>query len=209
MKTKLNLFTTLLSHRITATAALISIGWIFSASSCQQPVPPVPVPPPAPDTLSQATVDADIVWAIDNGINDIYNQNLAGVPVGNQNITTNGPLGGTVHITGSDSHASNSTITTVDLTFDMTNCKITENGGAVASLSLTGSVTEKGSFDGQGYESVNFQSQSLRIVGTDYRSGYNEAAVNRTSSYSATNTANNGHGSTTGIIDGRQVSWTY
>jgi hypothetical protein len=203
MKTKLELM--ILSRQFPASAAFVLIGLIFSGSACQH----ITQPEPASTTLSQAAIDADVVWAIDHGIVDIYNQNVAGKPAGNQSISTNGPLGGTVVITGSDSYASNNGITTADLAFGMTNCKITENGGDVISLSLSGSVVEKGSWDSQGYESLNFQSQSLRVVGTVQKSGYADAAVNQISSYSATNTESNYQGSTTGIIDGRQVSWTW
>lgn len=98
--------------------------------------------------------------------NDIYNQNLAGHPVGSQNITVNGPMGGTVIITGSTGYSSNNNITTTDLIFSMTSIKyVTNASGFETEITLTGATTYTGSFS-DSYTSVNHQSDNLYISGS-------------------------------------------
>jgi hypothetical protein len=106
-----------------------------------------------------------------NCYTDIYNQNLAGVATGSHNINTNGPMGGTVVITGTTSYDNTHGITTTDLILTMTEVKYnysyTDGSGRSWStqVTLTGATTYTGSFS-DGYTSVNHQSENLRVIGT-------------------------------------------
>lgn len=138
---------------------------------------------------------------------DIYNQNLAGKPTGQQNITSNGPMGGTVVITGSDSYDDTHGITTTNLDFAMTNVQYTyskssESGNTTATtqVTLTGATTYDGSFSNT-YTSVNHQSQNLHIKGSVTYAGTvrnidmtGNVSINRSSTISVT-------------IFGNTVSW--
>jgi hypothetical protein len=102
---------------------------------------------------------------------DIYNQNLAGMPTGSQNITTDGPMGGTVLITGTTSYDDTHGITTTDLVFSMNEVKYTysQSDGSgktyTTQITLTGATTYTGSFSNS-YTSVNHQSGNMYIKGT-------------------------------------------
>jgi hypothetical protein len=103
---------------------------------------------------------------------DIYNQNLAGKPTGGQNITTVGPMGGDVVITGSDTYDNTHGITTTDLFFNLNNVKYVQsksstsgNTTATTDITITGETSFFGSFSDT-YTSLNYQSQSLHIVGS-------------------------------------------
>lgn len=103
---------------------------------------------------------------------DIYNQNLAGKPTGSQNITSSGPMGGTVTITGADSYDDTHGITTTDLTFALTNVvqnysstSASGNTTCTTQVTLTGVTTYKGSFSNT-YSSLSHQSQNLHVVGS-------------------------------------------
>ncbi len=143
-----------------------------------------------PTPYPQNVLDSDVVWQIGSGVGTIYNQNLAGHPVGNQNIpSASCPLGGTVAITGTTGYGSNNSITTVNLTYNMTNCRISGTGSATGSgvmLTLTGTLTYTGSF-ASGYTSTNFQSTSLRMDGVATRSAYTDGIIAQDCSVSGTN----------------------
>jgi hypothetical protein len=102
---------------------------------------------------------------------DIYNQNLAGVVTGSHNITTDGPMGGIVVITGTTTYDNTHGITTTDLVFSMNGVKYTysqaDGSGKswVTQVTLTGYTTYTGSFSNN-YTSVNHQSANLQIAGT-------------------------------------------
>ncbi|MCK9220511.1 MAG: hypothetical protein M0P47_10740 [Bacteroidales bacterium] len=122
-------------------------------------------------TISDENFYKELGITLINCYSDIYNQNLAGKPTGNQNITTNGPMGGTVVITGSDSYDNTHGITTTDLVFAMTAVKYTytytdsNDKTWVTEVTLTGSTTHTGSFSSS-YTSINHQSSNLYIKGS-------------------------------------------
>ncbi len=137
---------------------------------------------------------------------DIYNQNLAGVVTGSHNITADGPLGGTVLITGTTTYDNTHGITTTDLVFSMNGVKythsISDGSGKTrtASITLTGYTTYSGSFSNS-YTSVNHQSENLHINGTVNYGGITrsidslgEVSINRSSTISVN-------------IFGHTVSW--
>lgn len=130
---------------------------------------------------------------------DIYNQNLAGKPTGTQNITTNGPMGGTVKITGTSSYDSTHSITTTDLTYTLTNvvanysaASTTGSTTCTTQITITGVASYKGSFSST-YTSLSHQSQNLHVVGSVTYAGVTrnidqtgQVNINRSSTVSAT-----------------------
>jgi len=117
-------------------------------------------------TISDDNFYKQVGYSLVMCYNDIYNQNLAGHPVGGQNITANGPMGGTVIITGSTGYSSNNGITTTDLIFSMTSIKyVTNVSGFETEITLTGATTYTGSFS-DSYTSLNHQSDNLYILGS-------------------------------------------
>jgi len=108
--------------------------------------------------------------AMVNCYHDIYNQNLAGKPTGNQSKTATGPMGGSVIITGTTSQDEVHNITTANLILNMTNIKYTYTYGStgnqvVAEITLTGSTGYSGSFSPT-YTSLSYQASNLHVVGT-------------------------------------------
>jgi hypothetical protein len=167
----------------------------------------------APDDTSDPVTVSDKIYyeQIGNALVkcyiDIYNQNLAGKPTGTQNITSTGPMGGTVIITGSDSYDNTHGITTTDLIFTMTNIQYfftassaSGNTTATTQITISGATTYDGSFSDT-YTSVNHQSQNLHIVGSVTYAGTvrpvditGEVIINRSSKITVT-------------ILGNTVSW--
>src|SRR5260221_6584748 len=74
-----------------------------------------------PPTCDQGCQDYLVSWALNDTIWFLWNQKLAGRPVGAQDIMGACPLGGTVHITGMDSVANGTT--TSDIQFELTGCE--------------------------------------------------------------------------------------
>lgn len=95
-----------------------------------------------PATCDQGCRDYLVAWALQDTIWFLWNQKLAGHPVGAQDIVGSCPLGGTVHITGSDDVADGTT--TTDLVFQLDDC---QNSQKLYSLTFTGSVSLEGSFN--------------------------------------------------------------
>jgi hypothetical protein len=114
-------------------------------------------------SCDQQCLDANVGLAIVGLVSDLYNQAIAGKPVGNQSATANCPLGGTVTITGTDSVDTTHDLTDVDLTYVMTGCEAIENGDT---LTFSGSIEEQGSFDSGSTQTVNFTSSGLQYAGT-------------------------------------------
>jgi len=159
-----------------------------------------------PATISDDNFYTGLGAAIVNCYNDIYNQNLAGKPTGAQSKTVNGPLGGTLTITGTTSIDNTHNITTTDLVFNMNSVKYSYSYGGtsgkdwVAEVTLTGSSTYSGSFSST-YTSVNHQANNLRVVGSVTNAGIvrnidqtGSVVINRSSNISVT-------------IFGHTVSW--
>jgi beta-xylosidase len=140
---------------------------LMFTSSCQKDADP----DPEPQTISDENFYGQIGGALVRCYNDIYNQNLAGKPTGAQNITANGPMGGTVVITGSDSFDDTHGITSTNLIFTMTNVNYTltttttSGKSCITHVTLTGATTHTGSFS-DSYTSVNHQSENIHIVGS-------------------------------------------
>lgn len=126
---------------------------------------------------------------------DIGNQNLAGSPTGTQNMTVNGPMGGTVVITGSNS--ASGSIVTEDLVFTMTNVKYI---WLDTEITLNGSTTCKGSHS-DNYESLSYVAGNMHITGSVEKDG-------DTRTLDETGTVNYNSASThSADILGHSVSW--
>ena len=115
-----------------------------------------------PPSCGQECQDYLVSWALNDTIWFLWNQKLAGRPVGPQDTSGACPLGGNVHITGFDAVADNG-ITTADVVFDLDAC---ENSNEVYSLTFTGAVRLEGSFDtATEFAAVTFSSTDLEISG--------------------------------------------
>lgn len=133
--------------------------------------------------LSQKDIDKYTGYAIVDAIAQIYNINLAGKPTGGVNLEANCPMGGGVKITGNVGFSQNNGITTVDLTFVMTDCKSnkhTENN-IDTSFTFTGTIVWKGSFDSsREYNATNYQAEQLKMQGTIDLTNYEKTVVDQT-----------------------------
>ncbi len=154
------------------------------------------------NTISDEQFYLYIGYSLANCYVDMYNQNLAGHPTGAQNITANGPMGGTVIITGITSYSSNTGITTTDLLFSMTSINYTtSSNGYVTQITLTGATTYTGSFSSS-YTSVNHQSDNLHIIGSVTYQG-----IVRNIDKSGKVNMNRTESSITATIFGNTVAW--
>jgi hypothetical protein len=143
----------------------------------------------------QACADIGSGVNLANLVNDLYNQNLAGRPVGSQSLTAQCPLGGTAAITGTTGFDSTHNITTVNLTYMMASCDVSASG---VQLTFTGTVTEVGSFDSMTLQSLNEASDALTTTGT-----VDGVAVNDTACAVHVNVDNNSTPEVTGTFCGR------
>jgi type IV secretory pathway VirJ component len=153
--------------------------------------------------LSQLAIDNNTANNIINAIIDIYNQNVAGRSQSSYNGQTVAcPNGGTVLIQGLASKASNSNLTTANLTYTMTNCAEVKTD---QSFTYSGVVTETGSFD----ISTNFVSETLQSTGsvamngTITITGFAVATVSQNVAF----TINRGYNTASGTLGGRQFSY--
>ena len=110
----------------------------------------------SPPKCDQGCQDFLVGFALDDTLWFLWNQKLAGHPVGVQNISGACPLGGTVHITGMDGVSSG--ITTTAIQFALDGC---ENSNKQYHLTFTGTVTMDGSFDA----STNFAAETFSAPG--------------------------------------------
>jgi hypothetical protein len=95
-----------------------------------------------PPTCDQGCQDYLVAWALDDTIWFLWNQKIAGHPVGAKDITGACALGGSVHITGTDDVAGGTTTTAVQFAFDA--C---ETSNTLYDLTFTGTVSMDGSFN--------------------------------------------------------------
>lgn len=115
-----------------------------------------------PPRCDQTCQDYLVASGLDDTIWFLWNQKLAGHPSGTQDTSGSCPLGGTAHITGTDSVSSNG-ITTATMTFALAGCA---HSASWYDLVFTGSVTMDGSFDGStNYAAVTFDAPGLTTSG--------------------------------------------
>ena len=147
------------------TALLLLMGLIFFATGCDEKKEP---------EITYEINDKNFYIMISNAVGlsftDIYNQNVAGKPTGNIEMTVDGPMGGKVTITGTTALADNG-INMVDLVLNMNSVRYTyslkdaNNDQWLSEVTMTGIITYKGSW-GTGFRSVNHQSDNMHIVGS-------------------------------------------
>ena len=154
-------------------------------------------------TISDDSFYEEVGYTMIKCLTDIYNQNLAGKPTGNQNITADGPMGGTVVITGSNTYDATHGITTANIVMSLNSVKYTynytdkNNKNWFTQVTLTGDITYTGSFS-DSYVSLNHQSDNLNIIGSvTYEgtvrniSGSGSVSINRSSTISVDIFGNN------------------
>ena len=133
-------------------------------------------------TCDQACQDEHVAYGLVDIFWFIWNQNIAGQPVGTKDFTVPGPQGGTVHVTGTTEVANND-INTLHLSFELNNCKgIKEK----YDLTFNGTYTADGTFSTT-HRAITYASQQLGFngtVGTDdwvtNVNGFCEATINQT-----------------------------
>ncbi|MFC1611347.1 hypothetical protein ACFL6C_10330 [Myxococcota bacterium] len=163
----------------------------------------------------QSVVDEDVVWTVIATIGDIFNQNIAGRPSGAQDVNANCPLSGSAHIVGTVTVSTDTGITATGLTYDLTDCgntKTCADDKCTINLTLTGSLTEAGSWNNTtGFLSRSMQSDSLTMSGTASRDIFLDATIDQTCAFSGSVTRDAGStsGSTVGQICDRSTSWTW
>ena len=158
------------------------------------------------EEVSDENTYTNISRSITSCITDIYNQNLAGKPSGTQNITTEGPLGGTVIITGSNS-VTDDGLNSLDFSYELQNVKyIYVSQYYTTEITINGTITEKGSFNNDDkVKSLSYKSSNIQIVGSIY---YTEnEKIKREINLSGTISINHGWSSTDAIICGNSISY--
>jgi len=146
----------------------------------------------------------DVAWGIMTGLSDIYNQNIAGTPTGPVDLTTAGPFGGTVHITGTTTYDQGNGIETVHLQYDMTDCRISSTSSSTdlnVDLTLNGVISEDGSWS-TAYTSLSYGSDALDVDGVSTRDT-RDRAVNDMTPFKANRTSSG----TSAELFGFKVSW--
>jgi len=155
----------------------------------------------------QSCMDDQVGYAVDSALIVLYNEFLATHAAGSIRVSGACPVGGTVSITGTDSVAqvSGGSVVTFDLTFDMTQCGVT---GQSYTISLTGSVTQQGTFPTTGTPGSNHWVESAKqlVLSAVLEFGGNVA---ETCDVSLTNTWDHNQNATgwlNGTLCGRAVS---
>ena len=164
--------------------------------------------PNPPSTLSQSQIDGDTGWALLSGVVDVYNQNVAGRNSGAQDVTASCPVGGTVRITGTVALDSASSVTTVNLSYAMTNCKMSSASSTASvrvALTLSGTLVETGSWHLPMYKSANYQSAGLVLSGTDDWTGYVEGKMSETCDIALSHDISGSGNALGGTICGRNI----
>jgi len=115
-----------------------------------------------PPKCDQGCQDYLVAWALDDTIWFLWNQKLAGRPVGAQDISGACPLGGSVHVTGTDSVADGTT--TTDIVFELDGCEYNDQ---LFDLTFTGSVSMEGSLNGTAMTTAEvFSATELSVQGS-------------------------------------------
>lgn len=158
------------------------------------------------EDVSDENMYTNVSRSITSCISDIYNQNLAGNPTGSVNITAEGPLGGTVILSGSGSLSDNG-LMVLDFSYELQNVKyIYVSQYYTTEITLTGTLTEKGSFKNEDYfKSVSYKSSNMHINGSIYYTQNNK--MTRDINLSGDISINAGWSTTNSIICGYTVSY--
>ena len=143
------------------TAALLVLSFILSFlfSYCNKDESTTE--PPAP-VCDQACQDEHTAYGIVDVFWFVWNQNIAGQPVGAKDFTVNGPQGGSIHITGNTDVSTSTGINTLHLVFEFSNCKgIKEK----YNLIFNGTMSADGTFSTSHY-ALTYASSQMNYNGT-------------------------------------------
>lgn len=110
---------------------------------------------------SQGTNDYNAATEIYNTLRAIYNQDVVGKPGGATDISSDCPVSGKVHITGTIETPAATMVSTEALVYDLQAC---ESADSTFSLTLTGKVSETGTFNSSNL-ALSEKSDSLTASG--------------------------------------------
>ena len=129
----------------------------------------------------------------------IWNQNIAGQPVGVKDFTVDGPLGGSIHVTGYTEYSSSTEINTLHLV-----CEMTAFYGMKDEydLQFTGTVNVDGTFS-DAYKAITHSSSSLSYSGNVGTGDFDTEVSSNGSDFDIAETRT----VISGTIDGRTFSW--
>lgn len=149
-------------------------------------------------TMSDDIFYKEIGYCLAKSYSDIYNQNLAGKPVGAINMTTPGPMGGTVVITGTTTQDASHDITGTDLLLNLTAVPYSTT---TTNITQSGIVSYKGSFSPT-YNNTSHLSDNITLVGK-VTSGGVTREINQSGAISINVTKTN----VSATIFGHNVNW--
>lgn len=149
-------------------------------------------------TMSDDVFYKEIAYCLAKCYSDVFNQNLAGKPAGVQNISTTGPMGGSILITGNSSQDLTYNVTSLDLLYTMDGVKYSTTH---ANITQSGAVTYKGSFS-PSTNNISHLSDNLVLTGTVTVDGKTRN-VNLTTPVSINVTKS----TVSATINGKNVNW--
>jgi len=117
---------------------------------------------PTAPACDQGCKDEYTAYGLVNVFWFIWNQNIAGQPVGAKDFTVAGPQGGTVHVTGTTDHSISTGVNTLHLVFQFSNC---EGMNDKYNLIFNGTMTADGTFS-LIHEAITYSSAMLSYSGT-------------------------------------------
>ncbi len=113
----------------------------------------------------------DIARGVVSGLDDIYNEYVAGTPTGYVDILACGPFGGVVHITGTTCYDPWTDVQTADMRYDMSDVRVSSTSSSSSldvDLTLSGVMYEHSSWS-HDYSSLRYDSRGLWIAGSAER----------------------------------------
>jgi hypothetical protein len=146
----------------------------------------------------------DVAWGLVTGLDDIYDDYIAGTPTGCLDILACGPYGGIVHITGTTSYDPWTGIETAYLRYDMSDVRISctsSSSDLGVDLRLNGSICEQSSWS-HDYSCLRYDSPGLWLAGSAQR-GCEQRGVDGMTDFWANSTSSG----TSAELFGYNVSW--
>jgi len=146
----------------------------------------------------------DIARGVVSGLDDIYNDYIAGMPNGYVDILACGPFGGIVHITGTACYDPWTDVQTADLRYDLSDVRVSStssSSGLDVDLALSGVIYEHSSWS-QDCSSLRYDSRDLWIAGSAERDCERRGVDGMTDFW-----ANSTDSGTSAELFGWNVSW--
>lgn len=123
-------------HRLLILVPVFVSAWVAGCGSTSSETPAT--------ACDQACVDSLSIRAVRQTLRLIYNLKLQGGDVGEQDVSSPCPNGGSVHVTGTATSNAKQGTTEVDLAFDFTGCAVVATGTSAFDLTIDGVVNESG-----------------------------------------------------------------